>query len=131
MQLNVHWSTKSGKQWVCRLQQMGASRGAATCDARRASGNGLLAFGGGGSGPSAHRLVDQVGDLLTGGCEGGGIASPVGPVGANGAGDFQRHVFLSELLEDLDVVEVFDAVAQPFQTHGGRDAGNADLLAGI
>src|SRR5262249_58214977 len=83
------------------------------------------------SGPSAHRSVDQVADLLTGGCEGGGIASPVDPVGANGAGDFQRHVFLSELLEDLDVVEVFDAVAQPFQTHGGRDAGNADLLAGI
>src|SRR5438105_992810 len=59
-------------------------------------------------GGRGFELIDGLTEFLPGGRDGAWIASPVGPVGADGARNLHSQISPAEILQDLYVVIILD-----------------------
>src|SRR3954447_14432702 len=87
--------------------------------------------GGRRGGRLALELVDSCAELLPGSLNGVWITGPVGPVRTDGASDLHGQIRLSEILQDLHIVIILNAVPKPFQAHRCDHAFDPDRLARI
>src|SRR2546423_11867279 len=70
--------------------------------------------------------MELLAELVARGFQGGGAVGPVGPAGGDGQHDGVEERGLPEVLEDVRVLVILNAVANRFETNAGSRFGRGD-----